>query len=130
LVTKQPRFNRMVLLGVLVGVLLIGIGFAILINRNSNPLEGKVQALVRATFPKFCIQADHRINVVALPTDTTPDAWEVHCDPNPIYLPKEASMLTINLKTCDVTANKGSLTLMEEYPELFTTPKLANCPSQ
>src|SRR5450755_1493944 len=102
MVTKKPRPQRLVLLVLLVGVLSIGIGFAILSNRQDSPLEGKVQALVRSTFPRFCIQADHRISVIALPTDKAPDTWEVHCDPNPIYLPKDASMLTINLETCDV----------------------------
>src|SRR5450432_203047 len=110
MVTKKPRPQRLVLLVLLVGVLFIGIGFAILISRYQGPLEIKVESQVRATFPKFCIQADHQIRAMPLPSDTSYDVWEIHCDPNPIYLPKDASMLTINLETCDVTPNKGSLT--------------------
>src|SRR5258708_22373249 len=118
---------------IVIGVKMVAIGLVLFQEGPAAPPDPrstvKIEAAVRATFPRLCAQRNHRMIIEPALTDTKPDSWEIHCDPNPIYLPKDTPMLTINIVTCDVKG-LSSLTLMEDFPELFNTPKLANCPWQ
>ena len=107
-------------------VLVVGIALAILLPRPPDPRTPKIAAAVRATFPTICRTSNYRIIVT---TGTQPDTFSVRCDPNPTYLGKDTPVMTINLVTCRITATK-SMDLMDDYPELYGMPFLANCPLQ
>ena len=121
---QSRRARLLVVLGA-VAVLILLVPIVIAILGPSDSRIPKVTAAVRTTFPTLCRNA-----AVAVTAGAQPDSFDVRCDPNPVYLSKDTSLLTVNITTCQLMPNPGSLTLMTDYPELFNTKALANCPLQ
>src|SRR5258708_39170848 len=92
---------------IVIGVKMVAIGLVLFLARPAAPPDprstAKIEAAVRATFPRLCAQPNHRMIIEPALTDTKPDPWEIHCDPNPICLPKDTPILTSNIVTSDVT---------------------------
>ena len=123
------RKRLLLLIGVVIGILLLA-GIILLYGAVRSQSEASSQtglhlrAAVQATFPKFCTQFDHQLNI--RPSSDNASLWEIHCDPNPPFLLPDAPWMTVDLTTCKIIVSY--LTLQTAYPEFRGDLRLMNCP--